>query len=149
MFCRRIYILFTKSAPSKKHPLPIPTKMAFWGPYWEQCLPFVYKKAIIEIVLSPNSHRNDESTPPYSILSSIGSRRKCTKYKFSDKKLVILIYPLINSHKKTKINPFCSKNLPSPIRKKWAFVHPARKNVYELFTSPLSNSHRKMKSAPL
>ena len=89
--CRRIYILFTKSAPSKKHPLPIPTKMAFWGPYWEQCLPFVYKKAILKIVLSPNSHRNDESTPPYSILSSIGSRRKCTKYKFSDKKLVILI----------------------------------------------------------
>ena len=32
--------------------------MAFWGPYWEQCLPFVYKKAILKIVLSPNSHRN-------------------------------------------------------------------------------------------
>ena len=55
---RRICILFTKSAPSKKHPLPLPTKMAFWGPYWEQCLPFVYKKAILKIVLSPNSHRN-------------------------------------------------------------------------------------------
>lgn len=32
-----------KISAIEKHPLPISTKMTFWYPCWEQCLPFVYK----------------------------------------------------------------------------------------------------------
>ena len=45
VFLRKIHIIFTKSAPLEKHPLPISIKMAFWQPCWEQYLPFVYKKS--------------------------------------------------------------------------------------------------------
>lgn len=57
VFLRKIHSIFTKSSPSKKHPLPIPIKIAVCTPSWEQCLPFVYRKPILQIILSPNSHR--------------------------------------------------------------------------------------------
>ena len=57
MVLKKIHSMFTESAPSKKHPLPIPIKLAFWAPCWKQCLPFVYRKPILQIILSPNSHR--------------------------------------------------------------------------------------------
>ena len=52
-----------KSAPLKKHPLSIPIKMAFCTPYWEQCLPFVYRKPIQQIVISLYRHRKLKTAP--------------------------------------------------------------------------------------
>ena len=60
---RKIHSIFTKSSPSKKHPLPIPIKIAVCTPSWEQCLPFVYRNPVLQMILSPNSHRKAENKP--------------------------------------------------------------------------------------
>ena len=66
VFWKKVHSIFTKSAPSKKHPLPISIKLAFWQPIERN----VYKNSVLQIILSPNSHRKLKTAPPFQKLSS-------------------------------------------------------------------------------
>jgi hypothetical protein len=65
-----------KTLPSKKHPLPIPIKIAVCPPCLEKCLPCIYKNPILQQLLSPNSHRKLKTAPSFENIPHIYEKNR-------------------------------------------------------------------------
>ena len=135
-----------KSAPSKKHPLPIPIKIAVCTPSWEQCLPFVYRNPVLQIILSPNSHRKAENKPLLKNIPHLYEKKSRFLHlilKACGNIFTICLqestlwaeFTMWDTFKTSKWGlASCLKNIPHLIGQKIGKIHPSLRIVYFLFT---------------
>ena len=121
---KEINSIFTNQRYPKKHPLPIPIKIAVCTPSCEQCLPFVYRKPVYKLSSHLIAIEKSKVNPSFCVIYIL-----FTCFKRS---------PLLSSHrngKKLRLSHLIAteKWKPHPLLKKIPHLYEKNQGFYTPF----------------